>query len=115
MNVIRSKGMFWLASRPGDAILWSQAGGSSKAETYGKWWASMPMAQRVARPDFMENQEALMKKWDKEFGDRMNELVIIGTELNPDLVRKQLETCLLNTVEMLQWKAKTKFEDPWPI
>jgi hypothetical protein len=56
-----------------------------------------------------------MKKWDKEFGDRMNELVIIGTELNPDLVRKQLETCLLNTEEMLQWKAKTKFEDPWPI
>jgi G3E family GTPase len=115
MNVIRSKGMFWLASRPGDAILWSQAGGSSKAEMYGKWWASMSMAQRVARADFMENQEALMKKWDKEFGDRMNELVIIGTELNPDLVRKQLETCLLNTEEMLQWKAKTKFEDPWPI
>jgi G3E family GTPase len=115
MNVIRSKGMFWLASRPNDAILWSQAGGSSKAEMYGKWWASMPMAQRVARADFMENQTELMKKWDKEFGDRMNELVIIGTELNPELIRKELAKCLLTTSELIRWKAKDIFADPWPI
>jgi G3E family GTPase len=115
VNVIRSKGMFWLASRPSDAILWSQAGGSSKAEMYGKWWASMSMAQRVARADFMENQEQLMKKWDKEFGDRMNELVIIGTELNPEIIKKELEKCLLTTNELNAWKAKDKFADPWPI
>jgi G3E family GTPase len=114
-NVIRSKGMFWLASRPHDAILWSQAGGSSKAEMYGKWWASMPMVQRVARADFMDNQAELMKKWDKDFGDRMNELVIIGTELNPDIIKQQLEKCLLNGSELIQWKAKSSFPDPWPI
>ena len=43
-TVIRSKGLFWLASRPAQAINWSQAGGSSKAEGAGVWWASMPFS-----------------------------------------------------------------------
>ena len=39
-NVIRSKGLFWLASRPGQAISWSQAGGSwLKNISAGVWWS----------------------------------------------------------------------------
>ena len=32
LSVIRSKGLFWLASRPKQALIWGQAGGSLKAE-----------------------------------------------------------------------------------
>ena len=34
-NIIRSKGLFWLASRPNQALIWSQAGGSLRAESAG--------------------------------------------------------------------------------
>ncbi|MFM7856298.1 MAG: GTP-binding protein, partial [Flammeovirgaceae bacterium] len=81
-NVIRSKGIFWLASRPDNAILWSQAGGSTKAEIYGRWWASVPLKQRAQNPAYLQDQEHIQKKWDKQWGDRLNEVVIIGQDLN---------------------------------
>jgi len=46
-SVIRAKGLFWLASRPNDAINFSQAGGSSKLEKAGVWWASMTFSERI--------------------------------------------------------------------
>jgi G3E family GTPase len=49
-NIIRSKGIFWLASRPDKALMWSQAGGSLKAEVYGRWWAAVPFRERALNP-----------------------------------------------------------------
>lgn len=55
-TVIRSKGMFWIASRPDQALVWSQAGGSLKADSAGVWWSSMPFEQRTRYMSFVENQ-----------------------------------------------------------
>ena len=41
-TIIRSKGLFWLASRPGQALVWGQSGGSIQADSAGVWWNSMP-------------------------------------------------------------------------
>ncbi|MFY8037728.1 MAG: GTP-binding protein [Cyclobacteriaceae bacterium] len=114
-NVLRSKGIFWLASRPNEAILWSQAGGSSKAEPYGKWWASTSMAQRAASADYLENQEEIMKKWDRDFGDRINELVIIGTDLKRKVIEQELSSCLVSMSEWEASKQKKNWNDPWPL
>lgn len=114
-NVVRSKGIFWLASRPDHAILWSQAGGSSKAEIYGKWWASVPEKERKKRPAFIQDHREIMKKWDSYWGDRLNELVIIGTQLDKELVRLALQSCLLNDDEILDFKREGEFTDPWPL
>ena len=35
LSIIRSKGLFWLASRPDQALIWGQAGGSLKADSAG--------------------------------------------------------------------------------
>ncbi len=114
-NIVRSKGIFWLASRPDHAILWSQAGGSSKAEIYGKWWASVPARERRKRPDFIQNSEAIMKKWNSTWGDRMNELVIIGTQLDKAHVHLVVETCLVTENEVLDFNQGKEFKDPWPL
>jgi G3E family GTPase len=114
-NVIRSKGIFWMASRPAEALLWSQAGGSSKAEVYGKWWASVSWADRAKSAAYMENQDHIQKKWDKTWGDRLNELVIIGQILDKEKVRKELEGCLLTTAEIKFYQEGGKFIDTWPI
>lgn len=114
-NVIRSKGLFWLASRPDQALMWSQAGGSLKADPYGRWWATVSMKERALNQAYMENQQAIMKKWDKKWGDRMNELVIIGQDLDKASITSDLDHCLVTNDEIISMEAGKGFEDNWPI
>ena len=114
-TIIRSKGIFWIASRPDKAILWSQAGGSLKAEIYGRWWASVPMKQRAMSPSYIENQDHIQAKWDKNWGDRMNELVFIGQEMDKEKIIADLDSCLLSDFEITGMKAGNGFQDDWPI
>lgn len=80
-GILRSKGLFWIASRPNEALNWSQAGGSLRAEGAGVWWASMPFSQRINDKIYQENLAEIESRWDKQFGDCQNELVIIGQDL----------------------------------
>lgn len=113
-NIIRSKGLFWLASRPDQVLLWSQAGGSLKAEPYGRWWASVPTRERARNQAYIENQSAIMKKWDKKWGDRMNELVVIGQKLDTEAITTALEQCLISAIEEAEMTSGILFEDKWP-
>jgi G3E family GTPase len=114
-NVVRSKGIFWMASRPDDVLLWSQAGGSLKAEIYGKWWASVPEPKRLKSPAFLENYEFLMKKWDNRFGDRLNELVIIAQQLDRAKIETELQQCLCTDAELALSFDQLKATDVWPF
>lgn len=114
-SIIRSKGIFWIASRPDNAILWSQAGGSLKAEIYGRWWASVPMKQRALSESYLENQDAIQKKWDKQWGDRMTELVLIGQDMDKEKIVSDLDSCLLTDIEIACMKAGNGFQDNWPL
>ena len=114
-NIVRSKGLFWIASRPDQALSWSQAGGSLKADSAGVWWASLPFSERIKRASFLDNQKLIEDKWDKEFGDRLNELVIIGQDMNEKEIREDLEACLC-TSEEVKWMHEKKYtEDAWPL
>ena len=114
-TIIRSKGIFWIISRPDQAILWSQAGGSLKAEVYGRWWASVPVKERAMNPAYLENQDHIQAKWDKQWGDRMNELVFIGQNMDKAKITADLDKCLLTDVEIAGIEAGDKFQDNWPI
>ena len=114
-NIIRSKGLFWLASRPGQAISWSQAGGSLKADSAGVWWSSMPYGKRIQYMSFVENQNHIESTWDEFYGDRKNELVFIGQEMDEDLIRKELAECLVNDEEIENKDWKVGYKDSWPV
>ena len=113
-GIIRSKGLFWLASRKDDALNWSQAGGSLRAERAGVWWASMSYKERIRYASFVDNKEEIEAKWDKRFGDRQNELVIIGQQMNQDLIIRQLETCLCTEDEIAAMERGDTFKDAFP-
>lgn len=114
-NIIRSKGLFWLSSRPDEALSWGQAGGSLKADSAGVWWASMPFGERMQNPSFVNNQEALESRWDQEFGDRLNELVIIGQDLEEEQIRAELLSCLCSNEEIKKMQQGKLESDRWPI
>ena len=113
-GVIRSKGLFWIASRQNDALNWSQAGGSVRAESAGVWWASMPRNQRIHYQAYIDNREQIEFGWGR-FGDRQNELVIIGQDLDIDLIVSELEACLCSAAEIVQMEKGLKFVDPFPV
>ncbi|WP_075342143.1 GTP-binding protein [Tenacibaculum agarivorans] len=115
-NIIRSKGLFWLASRKDQALIWSSAGGSCKVDSAGVWWASMPFSERVNYGAFIENREQIEGEWDADFGDRKNELVFIGQQLEKEEMITDLNECLLTDEEVELWKTQLfPQEDQWPI
>jgi len=113
-GVIRAKGLFWLASRPNDAINFSQAGGSSRLEKAGVWWISMPFNERIKYQSFVDNREYIESKWDKQWGDRMNELVFIGQDIDKEKIIDDIEKCLLQDSDQNQFENKQGFVDPFP-
>jgi len=108
-NIIRSKGILWLATRNSIAINYSQAGKSIKVEPSGRWIADLSENEIK---QYLKEYPSLKKLWNDEFGDRMNEIVFIGTSLNAADVTLQLNKCILSDEEMkMNW---IEFEDNFP-
>ena len=114
-SIIRSKGLFWLASRPDQALIWGQAGGSLKTDSAGVWWSSMSFENRIQQLPFLENQQEIERDWDVTFGDRKNEIVFIGQNMDETIIRSHLEKCLLTDKEFATQKWKKGYQDDWPL
>ncbi|KJL02080.1 cobalamin biosynthesis protein CobW [Priestia aryabhattai B8W22] len=109
VDIVRAKGFFWLASRNHTAGLLSQAGTSIMIQGAGEWVATYTAEEREQT---LKEEPELRAKWDEQFGDRINELVFIGIDMNEAEIIKTLDHCLLTTEEMNQdW---TTFKDPLP-
>ena len=111
-KLIRSKGYFWLASRPHFAGQWSQAGGIARYGFAGMFWKAVP---KHNWPQDEEYLAAIEKQWVEPFGDMRQELVFIGQGLNKDRISQALDDCLLNEEELLRGKAYWEtLPDPFP-
>lgn len=112
-GVLRSKGFFWVATRPDTQAMWSQAGLSLQLEPQSLWYAAMP------REDWDLDSEAeleeLLSGWDPTVGDRRTDLVFIGIDMNESEIRARLDKCLLTERELLRgFDAWLTFPDPLP-
>lgn len=111
-NLLRSKGYFWLASRPDFAGQWSQAGGIARHGFAGMFWKAVP---KEDWPDDIEYLKSIEKTWTEPFGDMRQELVFIGQNLNQKNITSALDDCLLTDAEIAKgedfWKA---LPDPFP-
>ena len=111
-KLIRSKGYFWLASRPQFAGQWSQAGGIAHYGFAGMFWMAVPRENWPTDPDSLE---AINQLWVEPFGDMRQELVFIGQDLDQAGMTQALNTCLLSEEEMLEGKAMwMSLPDPFP-
>lgn len=113
-GVIRAKGLFWLLSRPDEALNFSQAGGSSRVDRAGVWWCSMPFEERMRYVSYVHNRESIESRWDEQWGDRINELVFIGQHMDQGEITADLESCLLREDEFHLFGKKIQFNDPFP-
>lgn len=111
-GVLRSKGFFWIANRPEHVGVWSQAGGVSSVEAGGKWYAAIPQEDWDADDDELNRIRSI---WDSEFGDRQQEIVLIGQNMDKSGLVQAFDDCLL-TSEELQCGAShwIQVEGPFP-
>lgn len=112
-KLLRSKGYFWLATRPDYAGQWSQAGGIARYGYAGLFWKAVP---KVHWPEDSEYLASIKKTWQEPFGDMRQELVFIGQGLNKAQVCEALDNCLLSDAEIFAGKSDwTTLNDPFPV
>ncbi|RYC39774.1 zinc metallochaperone GTPase ZigA [Pectobacterium zantedeschiae] len=113
-GVVRSKGYFWLASRPEYAGSWSQAGGVARQGLAGSWWVSVP---KEKWPTDSESLDYIRSLWVDGVGDARQELVFIGIDMDEHMLRTRLESALLTDKEMAEglaaWFGYPDPIEPW--
>lgn len=133
-GVMRSKGFFWLASRMDWVGELSTVGGATQHQAAGFWFAArervdaglidapidpaqplsaaLPAPWQVRDPD---EYAAMEKLWDPRFGDRRQEIVLIGIDLKEAVLRAEFDQALLTDAEFALGPALwQRFADPFP-
>lgn len=112
-KLIRSKGYFWLATRPLFCGQWSQAGGIAHYGFAGMFFKAIPQKEWPTEPELLAD---INNKWVEPFGDMRQELVFIGQSLNKQAMIKALDDCLLSEDAVLKGKDFWRtYNDPFPI
>jgi G3E family GTPase len=112
-GVVRSKGYFWLANRPDFAASWSQAGSVARHEAAGLWWAAVPKSEW---PRSDEERAVFEASWDAVYGDRHQELVLIGVEMDEAALRERFDACLITDAEIREHGPDfSALSDPFPV
>lgn len=114
-GLYRTKGFLWLASRPGQVLLWQQSGSQIALELTGYWRAEM-IHNRSGEllPEEVEHLKAKLEQEDPVFGDRHNELTLIGLEAAREAFLAALQDALCTDEEVAAWQRGEEFPDPWP-
>jgi G3E family GTPase len=111
-ELLRVKGLVWLATRNllvggVSRLRWQTSCGAA-----GIWWAALP------REEWPREEEALRRMqetWHEPYGDRRQELVLVGSSAALEKAAQRIATCLLNDDEFSRppttWQA---FPDPFP-
>lgn len=90
-GVVRVKGFFWTTRSPDEMGFVSLAGGVVRWETLSVWWAARIAAGRARSED---RPPAVVARWREPFGDRRQEIVLLGVRLNEAELRAALDGCL---------------------
>ncbi|WP_194543367.1 GTP-binding protein [Paenibacillus sp. JZ16] len=108
-EVVRAKGIAWLAVREDVAASLSQAGPSIQFGPAGYWVAALTEQEQQ---ELLQSEPDVQRKWDGVWGDRMTELVMIGIQMEQSRIERELDECLLTDQEMqLDWST---FNNPLP-
>ncbi|CDG83246.1 zinc metallochaperone GTPase ZigA [Janthinobacterium agaricidamnosum] len=111
-GLVRSKGYFWLASRPEWVASLSGAGQLMNIEPVGLWWAAVP---KERWPTDAASQAEIKAGWSETYGDRYQEIVFIGQDMDRAAIEADLKKCLLNFTETRKgMKAWRDLPDPFP-
>merc|ERR1719320_918509 len=111
-GLMRSKGFIWIATSQFFMGAWQQAGNVLRVMPARPWlcemkerWEGTPYEPMALKKMQDENGK------DYPYGDRMQEVVFIGKDLNHELIQSLLDNCLLTDEEMEM--GPEKWQESW--
>jgi G3E family GTPase len=111
-GLLRVKGLVWLATRNllvggVSRTRWQNACGAA-----GIWWAALPREEWPEEPEALRRMQEM---WHEPYGDRRQELILIGDPVLLAGMNRDLDACLLTDEEyarpVQEWAA---LPDPFP-
>jgi len=112
-GLLRAKGYVWLATRPDWAVSYALAGRVASVEPVGRWWAA---TDRSTWPPLGDpDRDHIDATWVEPYGDRVNEVVFIGQQLDRPALEAAFARTVLTDAELEggvpSW---TRLSDPFP-
>jgi G3E family GTPase len=122
VGILRSKGFCWMAPtrwtgekndiwRHNTAMYWSHAGKHFGISTAGKWWGSISKEEMKSffGNNMKEYERILQEDFvSEEFGDRRQEIVFIGVNIDEEEITKALDDCLCSDEEMEVYRQQLR-------
>jgi G3E family GTPase len=106
--ILRSKGFFWIATRPDVMWSWGQAARVRESVPLQPWRSKWPVT-----PEFLAKFEP--GRFDAFYGDRAQEIVFIGIDLDEAKIRRRLDACLVDPALAKSGpRSWSLLEDPFP-
>ncbi len=88
-------------------LLWEKVKGTDQEQ-----YAAQPQEEWDADEEELSRIQTI---WDKDFGDRQHEIVLIGQRMNPKEITRLFDDCLLTDSELKKGKEYwSKAVDPFP-
>lgn len=91
-SVVRCKGLCYFKGEEDFCYVFEQAGKQVQMRNAGQWYATMP-ADELEK--FKQQNPAILRDWDDQYGDRMQKLVFIGQHMDREQIEKDLNYCLV--------------------
>jgi G3E family GTPase len=110
-GLLRVKGLVWLATRNLLVGGVSRTAWQNGCGAAGVWWAALPREEWPSEPEaLMEMQQ----NWREPYGDRRQELVLVGARGPTADAARKLNLCLLSDAEFAlpDWRG---LPDPFPV
>lgn len=86
-----AKGYIWFSDADANVQLFEQAARNSSVMTVAYWIDAL---EEKHKQEYLEYNPDVKEAWDEEFGDRVNQLVIIGKGYNKEAITAALKSCL---------------------
>ncbi len=103
-RVIRAKGFYWLATDMQNMYEFSFAGSNRRfGSAIGYWWDAVT---NEFWPTEKSDIDIIENMFEGKYGDRRQELVFIGIDMDKDSICKQLHDCLV---------TQSEFEAGWDL
>lgn len=101
-GLLRAKGYCWIENQNDSVGFLSIAGSTTRCDFLGSWWIAALEAGKIDRSQIPAEVE---RKWESPHGDRRQELVFIGIDLDGEALKRQLDDCLTGLQETLSERS----------
>ena len=90
-NIIRAKGYIWFSDDDIHVQLFEQAGRNASISEVSNWVAAFDEKEKE---EVIRSFPDIMEEWDETYGDRLNQIVFIGKNIDKERIISMLNECI---------------------